>query len=267
MSGAYSYETELYDFIKSGQVQIHREDISHMSRRTIHLANGRDLSADALFLATGFSAKPTIAFNPPSLHSSLGIPTTQMTDAQEQFWRRLDIKSDQALLAKYPGLLSGPHHATKSDTALRYNPGIDPENNHSPFRLYRSIAPPGLTANGERSLAFVGVFSNFANNTRIELQCLWAYAYLNNKLKIDEKDVFTETSLLSRYSQHRTPFGHGRSFPDHVFDQLPYFDTLIQDLGLSPWRKSNIFKEIFSSYTALDYRGLASEWLAKFQKR
>lgn len=262
-AGAYSYEPALYDFIKSGQVTVRREDISYLSEKTIHLADGEDLSVDAFVLATGYSAKPTIQFNPSSLHSNLGIPTTHLSETQQEFWRALDTKSDQAIHQQYPRLLGGPFQDPRSQTVLPYNPGVDAEVDYSPFRLYRSIAPPGLTANGERSLAFIGVFSNFANHARLELQCLWTYAYLNNKLEINEKAAFEEASLMSRYSKYRTPFGHGRFFPDHVFDQLPYFDVLMQDLGLSPWRKSGPLQEIFSPYTVADYNGIISEWMAK----
>lgn len=217
--------------------------------------------------ATGFTAKPTMSFNPPEIHSDLGIPTTNLTKEQETFWARLDMQSDLNIAGDFPRLLAGPFRGPRSQTPKPFNPGLDPEANYSPSRLYRSIAPPGPTVRGDRSLVFLGVFSNFANHARLEIQCLWAYAYLNSKLAIDTNTVFQEASMLSRYSRHRTPFGHGRYFPDHVFDQLPYFDVLLRDLGLKTMRKKNMFAEIFEPYTVADYRGIIQEWLNKSQKR
>lgn len=106
------------------------------------------------------------------------------------------------------------------------------------------------------------MFSNLANTPRCEIQCLWAYAYLNDRLNVDADTVFDEAALTNRYVRHRAPYGHGRFFPDLVFDQLPYFDTLLQDLGLKYWRKGWWGAEVFGAYTARDYRGCVGEWLA-----
>jgi hypothetical protein len=113
------------------------------------------------------------------------------------------------------------------------------------------------------------MFSNIANTIRLEIQCLWAVAYLNNKLpSIDggggtAEDVFAETALSQRYAQHRAPYGHGRLYPDLVFDQLPYWDVLLHDLGLKTKRKGSTMKELFEAYTQADYQGIVNEWMAK----
>lgn len=107
---------------------------------------------------------------------------------------------------------------------------------------------------------FLGMFSNISSFMRLELQCLWAYAYLNDQLPIDTGSVFEETALFARYARYRAPYGHGRFFPDLVFDQVPYFDMLLQDLGLRYWRKGNWLKELFSAYGPEDYKGLVQEW-------
>jgi len=221
------------------------------------------VAADGLITATGFSAKPTMNFVQTTIHSDLGIPTTSLTQSQDDFWKELDQKADLVIASKFPRLLVGPYRSPSSTVIQPYNPGLDLDFRYTPFRLYRGIAPPGLTFQGDHSLIFIGMFSNVASTIRLELQCLWAYAYLTNHLKIDRSSVFDETALMSRYSKHRSPYGHGRFFPDVVFDQVPYFDTLLRDLGLPTWRKGNIFKEIFSSYRTVDYKGVVRQWLAK----
>ncbi|RMZ87300.1 hypothetical protein DV736_g5479, partial [Chaetothyriales sp. CBS 134916] len=258
-TGVYNYNPDLFDFIRSGQVRVHREDIEALAPHKVLLANGTSLDSDALITATGFSAKPTLKFSPPSLHSDLGVPTTSYSEAQREFWRYLNHKSELTIAATYPRLLMGPFKAPKSTVVQPYNPGIDPELQHTPYRLYRAIAPPGLTVQADRSLVFIGMLGgSIAATIRLELQCLWAYAYLNDKLTINTDHVFDETALMARYCRYRAPFGHGRFYPDLVFDLLPYFDMLVRDLGLPTWRKSNILTELFSPYRQADYRGISA---------
>jgi hypothetical protein len=137
--------------------------------------------------------------------------------------------------------------------------------------LYRGIAPPGLTQAGDHSLVFINMFSSVANTIRVEVQCLWALAYFNHKLLTVEKDreggrVFLETALLQRFAQHRAPYGHGRLYPDLVADQVPYWDLLLNDLGLETRRKGG-WRELFEPYTHQDFAGLVDEWLDRKRKR
>ena len=54
-----------------------------------------------------------------------------------------------------------------SNIVQPYVKDIDPELQYTPFRLYHSIAPPGLTVRGEHSIAFVGYVSNIATAIRL----------------------------------------------------------------------------------------------------
>lgn len=252
--------------IKNGQVRVHREDILDLSKGRINFASGSAVQVDALVTATGFSAKPTLQFTPATSHSDLGIPSTSYTPAQTEFWQSLNAKADATIGERFPRLVAGPFTSPRSQVVQPFNPGLDPETNYTPFRLYRGVAPPGPTQRGDRSLVFISMFSNLANTPRCELQCLWAYAYLNHRLDhdaIDPATVFDDAALLSRYARHRAPYGHGRFFPDIVFDQVPYFDHLLQDLGLKYWRKPNFFAELFAAYQGKDYNGVVQEWLNK----
>ncbi|KIW43913.1 uncharacterized protein PV06_04963 [Exophiala oligosperma] len=281
-SGVYNFEKDIYEMVKSGQVRVHREDIDHLSKGHITFkpsssTDPRDppgtgsrtsdpsiIQVDAVITATGFSAKPTVTFSPTSTHSDLGIPSTTFTRSQHDFWASLDRAADEKLSVMFPRLTSGPFMSPSSNTVQPYNPGADAEVKYTPFRLYRGIAPPGPTADGKHDLVFIGMFSNLANTPRMELQCLWGYAYLNGHFesKIDRDTVYDESALMSRFSKFRAPFGHGRFFPDLVFDQVPYMDTLLRDLGLKYWRKPGWLRELFEPYRAKDYRGVVKEWLS-----
>lgn len=285
-SGTLSFDTDFFDLVRNNQVQIHREDITRLSPGTIHLSNGKALPTDALVAATGFFSTPSLTFSPASLHADLGVPTHALTRQQRATWTKLDRQADRLIAAQCPRLLPSPalprtspyfkpkHH---NDDDGNHDIEDDDHNgrSHTPWRLYRGIAPPGLAAQGDRSLVFLGMCSNISNTTRLELQCLWALAYLTGHLdaqiprdgdsddnKQKEQKVLQETALWQRYTQHRAPYGHGRSYPDLVFDQLPYWDMLLADLGLATRRKGG-WRELFAPYTHEDYRGIVDEWIRK----
>ena len=250
--------------------------MSHLSRHTVHLKNDTSVPADALITATGFSVAPPFHFIPESTHFDLGIPSQSLTTSESRFWDERDAEADSSIVAKFPCLATGPttsHDSpyslplplTSSPTA-RAKP-LDDALSFSPYRLYHSIAPPGLTVKGDRSIAFIGYYGNIASTVRLEITTLWAYAYLSGRLTIDESAVFRESALMSRFHMYRSPFGHGRLYPDNVFDQNAFFDMLLRDLGLPCWRKSNIFKELFEPYGQKDYRGLTQEWLRETKRR
>jgi len=220
------------------------------------------LCADAIVAATGFSAQPTISFEPQTIHADLGLPSTGYDESQHLFWSGLDSEADVAIGSSFPHLLAGPCKPPGSSAPQSH------QDSYTPWRLYRGIAPPGLTSKGDRSLVFLGMFSNVANTIRLEVQCLWALAYLERKLPSLGADsgrdkVFKETAIFQRFTHHRAPYGHGRFYPDLVFDQLPYWDVLLNDLGLSTRRKANGFLELFAPYTQEDYQGIAEEWARK----
>ncbi|KAK3320438.1 cofactor FMO1 FAD enzyme [Cercophora scortea] len=253
-SGVLNYDTAFHALITSNQVRIHREDISHLTPHHVHFSSSSatPLPIDALIASTGYSSKPTITFSPPTLHSALGVPTTSLSKPQRAFWATLDTEADARIAQTHPSLLLGPPS---------FNPGATAEIAYTPWRLYRGIAPPGLTAEGDRSLVFIGMFSNIANTLRLEIQCLWALAYLegtampNVEKDVDEGTVYAEAALLQRYAQLRAPYGHGRLYPDLVFDQLPYWDGLLADVGL------------VEPYGQGDYVGVVAEWIDKLKTK
>ena len=258
--------------MRSEKVKIVRQDVSHLSRHTVHLKSDTSLPADALITATGFSVAPPFNFLPESIHFDLGIPSQSMTGSEIRFWDEMDGEADSDILAKFPLLATGPTTSHSSPYSLPL-PGTSSQTTRAnllndvqsllPYRLYRSIAPPGLTVTGDRSTAFIGYYGNIAATVRLEITSLWAYAYLSDKLKIDKSTVYRESAIMSRFNMYRSPFGHGRLYPDNVFDQNPFLDMLLRDLGLPCWRKSNIFKELFEPYGQKDYRGLTQEWLRR----
>ncbi|KAK3680910.1 cofactor FMO1 FAD enzyme [Podospora appendiculata] len=260
-SGVLNYDTAFHALITSNQVRIHRADISHLTPHHIHLTSTPlPIHVDALIASTGYSSKPTITFSPPTLHSALGVPTTALSKPQRNLWATLTTEADAQIAQTHPSLLRGPP---------AFNPGAPAEIAYTPWRLYRGIAPPGLTAEGDRSLVFIGMFSNIANTLRLEMQCLWALAYFegtsmpNVERDVSQGRVYAEAALLQRFAQLRAPYGHGRLYPDLVFDQLPYWDGLLADVGVETRRKGAWWRELVEPYGQGDYVGVVAEWIEK----
>ncbi|PYH96702.1 dimethylaniline monooxygenase [Aspergillus ellipticus CBS 707.79] len=252
--GILTYPRNIYDFVHSGQVRVLRKDISHLSEDgQVHFTDGESLQTDALVQVTGWKLGITVKYEPEGIDTSLGIPSTSLTPEEQEIWNELDNVAESEILTQFPSLCQQP------EAKAPYQPGI------SPFRLYRGIAPPGLTAQGDNSLAFVKMVHSTSNPVLAETQALWVYAYLNNKIPIDRQDVFRHTALTSRYGKLRYPCGFSSWFPEVVFDSVPYVDMLLTDLGINRWRKASWTREIFEAYTVRDYRGINQEWV-KAQK-
>ncbi|KAF9871342.1 dimethylaniline monooxygenase [Colletotrichum karsti] len=265
-SGILSFDDDFFEYVRNGQVEVYREDLDHLSDHRVHLSDGTSFPVDLLVASTGFSAKPTMNFEPASLHAELGVPTTEMSPEQTAFWKEQDSKADAVIGARFPRLLDGPFLSPTSSKPKPFNPGASVEVSYTPWRLYRSMAPPGLAAKDDRSLIFLGVFSNLANIMRLEAQCLWSLAYFEGKIPSLDRNiragtVYEETALLQRWAQHRAPYGHGRQYTDIVFDQLAYWDMLLGEVGVQTQRKPSKWAEFWESYTPLDYRGMVKEWM------
>ncbi|KAK4497508.1 hypothetical protein PRZ48_011959 [Zasmidium cellare] len=273
---ALNYPTDILDFVKSGQVKVYREDVSHLSNHTVHLANGTALPSNALIASTGWHWQPTLRFKDTHLHSDIGIPTADLTPSQKSFWNAWDAKTDAEIMSSFPYLATRPHPPNPNETP-KSNPyeaptatDLEKKPDYTPLRLYRTIAPPGLSARNDRTLAFVGFGLNISHTMKSELTGLWIYAYFHDLLTIDpyrhmgSDKIHYETSLMVRWSTRRHTYGWGQRFPDFMWDGVPFNDLLLADLGLEGCRKGGSWwREAFEPYEHGDYAGLTEEWLGK----
>lgn len=232
---------------------LRRKDIDRIGKGGhISFTDGTQLETDALIAITGWQLVPKIKYKPEGIDADLGVPSSTYTVEQEAFWTNMDQKADHEILNRFPYLRNPPK------AKLPFKQSV------TPFRLYRGIAPPRPTAEGDHSLAFMKMVHCTATLVLAETQALWSFAYLNNQLLIDRSDVYWSTALTSRFGKHRYPWGFSSWWPEFVFDAVPYADMLLTDLGLRRWRKDSWKKEIFEGYTIHDYKGINDEW-AKLQ--
>lgn len=220
------------------------------------MKDGPALNSQGLVAITGWKLQPRIKYTPQGIDATLGIPSTDYSPVETEFWRQLDKAADVEIVNRFPYLANPPN------AKLPFRQAV------TPFRLYRGIASPGLTVQGDRSFVMMKMVHSTSNLIIAETQALWSFAYLNNKLKINPDTVYHNTALTSRFGRWRYPWGFSTWYPEFVYDAVPYADMLLSDLGLERRRKrwgkdGSLLREWFEGYTIHDYKGLTREWMAK----
>lgn len=299
-----NYPTNFYDLIVSRQVEILRKDIERLEgENSIKFTDGTTIETNALLSSNGWMFTPDIEFLPPSLHLELGLPTTEYTKSQKEIWDNLNARADVEILERFPMLAKRPR-LNDDPLAVSPNLPADntplERKAYMPWRLWRGLAPP---LSKEKNLVFLGMMANLQVAVRNNLAGIWAYAYMNGMLesqarltlgnmevamekrpqqanlnglpsetamngyeseKEREEDILYETALFNRFNLWRAPYGFGARYPDFAFDNIPFFDLLLRDLGLNPWRKGGWIREIFGGpYLPKDYREVVDEWISR----
>ena len=250
-ASSLNYDSDFYGLVRSGKVEVIRENIDHLESDEVVLQNGHKFETDLVVCATGYKFGPSLDLQPSEKHLSWGVP---VSPAEDDLFPNLDVHADRELLKRFPILAESPS-----------TPERQPE--LTPWRLWRFIAPPSQVCSSDRSLAFLSTITSYQTTLKCEITSLWAYAYLFDVLKVQptsEADVTYEAALWSRFGRWRCPMGMQGKIADFLLDAMPYYDLLLRDMGLRSWRKGwGIFGEVFGRwYDMKDYRGLVDEWIA-----
>lgn len=303
--GILNYPTNIYDFVTTGQVEVLRKDIDRLQGgNLIKFMDGETVETDALVCSIGWGFAPEIEFLPRDWHAQFGIPSTALTQSQKEMWDRLNARADVEILDRFPMLVESPKLRNDSLLVREHLPlapvGSTPRTTqeYSPWRLWRGLVPPLVK---EKNLVFLGMIMNTQGAIMNHIVGLWAFAYMNgeldslsrtlsitnaakmsrsieqllttneasqeknNQIRTETESLLYETALFNRIGLWRCPHGHGVRYPDIVFDALPFFDLLVQDLGLNSRRKGwGWIGEVFGGpYSPRDYEGLVDEWKRK----
>ena len=273
-----NYPTNIYEYVRNGTIRVHVADVTHLSRKTVHLSNGEALPSDALILSTGWKHRTSIKFLPEGIEKDLGLPHSSRLSHDNSLVR----KADQQILDRFPRLKFQP---IQNELYKPYEGEGSKETLDQPYRLYRFMIPPAYI--NDRSIAFLGMIQSIHTSSVAQAQALWLTAYFSNRLRSDQPQQITansdkylpsghvkspsapsfdenairwETMLHTQFGKWRYPAGYGKNYPDMAFDGIPYVDMLLRDLGLRWQRKASRWEELFSPYKPEDYVGLVEEW-------
>jgi hypothetical protein len=293
-----NYDMNFFELVKSGVVKVHIKDITHLSKRKVHLSDGTELESDALCCATGWKHIPPVNFLPEGIEKELGLPhiPSSSVDDEPIFESSLVERADKEILSRFPRLRDQKVQ-NKNYIPLLEQEGIstkdpiNPSTPLTPWTLYRFMVPPSARMIETRDIAFAGIVMNIGTAVTAQAQSIWMCAYFDNKLpanvipsnltshrslhpdikessiskdeEMTTEKLIYETVLYARFGKWRYPAGYGEKFPDLVFDSLPYMDLLLGDLGLKVHRKGGWLAEVTEPYGPEDYRALIEEWMEK----
>lgn len=266
------------DMIAEGKrIHIHRASVSSLSEKSVHLSDGQTLRSDAAVFATGWQTNQPIIFDPTIL-PELGFPfpLEQQTPDLAKRWNSLDQSSESRVRAMLPMLANPPPEVVEYDKT-HARPATT-----TPFRMFRNIAPPTLSAQGDRSLIALGLLINTNVPTYAEVSALWGVAYLEDlpfapatkevisNVTVMEEDISLVNAWLYLRFRDRSAV-----YPDGSVEIQDFTDLLMKDLGLRADRKrlavekdgkwgwfgvKGWAKEWFSPYRGLDYQGFVAEY-------
>lgn len=136
----------------------------------------------------------------------------------------------------------------------KYRSLLEAENDG--VQLYRHLLHPDIP-----NVAFAGFNHGFMHVPAAEVGMLWLSAYLDGDLQLPGKERMRESIRhVLEWKRANINYEPSRSCAVNTRYQQ-YIDILLNELGLSPYRKMpNILAEMFSQYGAEDYRDLLSEY-------
>lgn len=129
--------------------------------------------------------------------------------------------------------------------------------------LYRHQIDPRIP-----NLGFAGYNTGFMHIPLAEMGTLWQIAVHENDLQLpSEKEMFASMQRITQWkldnSSYQASFNIGVNtrYQQHL-------DILMQDLGISQWRKMpNVFAELLSPYDPSDYKNVVKQYLKDSEKR
>ncbi|TGJ85599.1 hypothetical protein E0Z10_g3178 [Xylaria hypoxylon] len=293
----HNYETDWFDLVREGRIVVHHADVTSLGETTAELSDGSKLNADAVVCCTGWKCTPPILFKPEGISEEIGLPREVLSQTSQngfyapqnekindnqyhQYQRDQNLRSwaHAQIRARCTQLGFSPRRILPGDDETRTKWGftlklhsntLPPvEFKETPYQLHRFLVPSSPRFIGLRNIAFIGMHRSVHAVIVAQAQALWITAFIERRLSIDlePETVYRETIWHAEYERMRRPResgGSGGSFPDLVFDSIPYTDLLLDDLGLQTMRKPTVWANIFQPYLPSDYRELLEEWLAK----
>ncbi|KAH0612343.1 uncharacterized protein H6S33_010395 [Morchella sextelata] len=250
-------QVDFWDYVhpQNAPITVHRAEIDSINGGIVKLSDGVELKPDAHVWATGWirNSSPLARNITMGLYTGVPLPLPQIPAPAKEHWDKLEGSADSLVLSTFPILGSPPPYNRLQRT-------------HSPYRLYRLIAPPEMACRSDYALIHVGMVHTSATGMMAELQALWGVAYLDGKLDLVEKkeEMDMECAQANMWARRRY-MNLGEKCANLTFEFLPYFDTLLGDLGLNFERKGGGWREWFSTYTPADYKGVLEEYMEKHE--
>jgi len=266
---AHRNDLDFFELLNEDKdIKVSRTSIVSVKERSFKLSNGTQVDADAVIFATGWEGEGIPFFN-DAMKSKLGLPVPKstLTTSEATYWDQLDAQADKEIMDLYPIFATAPK------TPIRERPNTQ-------FRLFRTIIPPKLAAQGDRSIVFLGQLANTQHSFFAGTSTLWAIAYLEGLLPDatlgTKEDMDRKVALENAFMMRRYP---GRkNIPWCVLEIRDWMDIMLKELGVRTdrgrvawkrnpnrgfgwWGWKAWFHEWFVAYEPVMYKGIVDEFL------
>lgn len=235
------------------QVHIYRRDVDRLNPQSVVLAprDAEDkeiiLPADVLVYCTGWDPVSYLFSSDEALRLGLSVPISEVEPKVQSHWQALETAADCKVISKFPHLGEPPLYR-------KFEPI------HTPFRLYKAIAPVNGAPN--HSIVFLGKMVVGNNFRTAEAQALWAVAYLDGNVEVSESAMQADVAMMVAWDRRRY-LNKGQLGTWFYFDVVAYADMLLEQLKLSSHRRKGWFRNLMNPCVANDLKDLAAEYKAR----
>lgn len=120
--------------------------------------------------------------------------------------------------------------------------------------LYRHIFHPDLP-----NMAFIGRAATFSNSLTSHLASVWLVHLLKGTFQLPNRELMlAEIQAIKDWKRSFMPAISNRSTVIKLH-MTHFHDELLRDIGVNPYRKSNVFSEWLTDYRPTDYKEVMSE--------
>lgn len=232
-------------------VQVYRRKIAFAEKNSVILepksgSKGKCVSipADVLIYCTGWSVISPLMDDVTA--AQLGLPASR--DHEDPKQNHLECHADAEVLSRFPDLALAPPYR-KIDQS------------HSPFRLYKTMAP--ISDMRDRSILFLGRLIVGNNFLIAEVQALWAVAYLDGHIKCSPDEMRWDVAKTVAWNRRRY-LNKGQIGVWLYFDVVKYADMLLAQLGLTHHNENWWGRKMFAPFRAKDVNSLLDRYKALY---
>lgn len=169
----HNYDTNWFDLVRAGKINIHIADLASLSNGHAHLSTGETLDADALVCCTGWHSDPTVEINLPCLTSSIPHQIKLAETDPESLAAEREIHNDIRYLHTLP------RRTTNAPLIL----GHTAHHHSTSYGLYRMVVPSEPICLEKKNIAFIGSHSSIHAILVGQAQALWITAFFQHKVK------------------------------------------------------------------------------------
>lgn len=216
---------------------------------------------DAIVYATGWKAANRLYSSSLALSLGLPIPLAEKENTTNRRLNELESSKDAAILSRFPILAHPPKYQHRAPQ-------------HSPFRLYKAIAPPSDAKT--HSIVFLGKATTTNNFRTAEAQALWSVAYLDGNIpplvrsSLPSSPSTAEAEIRAREEDvaetvawcRRRYLNKGEMGTWFYFDILAYTDMLLAQVGV---RSHLNGRGLMTACFAKDLAGVLDEYRSRFE--